>query len=345
VIGGIFLVLLAAGARLGMADRGFFAIARQNIDPSVISAVIVYFFCGLVLISQGQLAVLRSRWTLDKVPANNAILRTWPWYVFALIAVIGVLSSLLPFGGTFRLSQVLSTLIAFIYVVVFAIFRLLSLLFFFLFSLLPGGSGEEIPREMPRFQPPPIVETTEPPSEVFQYVGGALFWVMTALLLGYAAYIYFSGKGMHIGWLKRFWQMLKTRWQQVWHSYREWQTTRIGPEEEVTTSGTHGWRRRLWSRFRQGNLDPDQQVRYYYLSALEQAEESGIGRTSSETPLRYGPRLAGAIDDDDARQGIRDLTDAFVRVRYASQPTASSTLPHLKQIWHRLLDGLKRRTT
>ena len=37
---------------------------HQNIDRNVILSVVIYFMTGLVLISQGQLALLR-RWTLQ----------------------------------------------------------------------------------------------------------------------------------------------------------------------------------------------------------------------------------------------------------------------------------------
>ena len=70
VVGGILLVIFAAGSRYDLPESGgFLGVIRQNIDPTVVGAIIVYFLAGLVLISQGQLALLRSRWILQKVPS------------------------------------------------------------------------------------------------------------------------------------------------------------------------------------------------------------------------------------------------------------------------------------
>ena len=74
------LVLLAAGSRFDLPAAGFFGVMRQNIDPTVIGAIVVYFLSGLVLISQGQLALLRARWTLQKTPSAPNVLRNWPFY-------------------------------------------------------------------------------------------------------------------------------------------------------------------------------------------------------------------------------------------------------------------------
>ena len=107
VVGGVLLVILAAGSRFAMPENGLFAILRQNIDPTVVAAIIVYFLLGLVLVSQGQIALLRARWALQKTPSTQSVLRNWPFYALLLIVIIGIIAALLPLGGTFRLAQII----------------------------------------------------------------------------------------------------------------------------------------------------------------------------------------------------------------------------------------------
>ena len=124
VIGGIFLVILAAGSRIAPPQPGFFLpVMHQNIDRNVILSVVIYFMTGLVLISQGQLALLRSRWTLQKTPSAPNVLRNWPFYALTLIVVIGVGAALLPLGGTFHLARILGAIITGIRRIMFNIFQ------------------------------------------------------------------------------------------------------------------------------------------------------------------------------------------------------------------------------
>ena len=90
-----------------------------------------------------------------------------------------------------------------------------------------------------------------------------------------------------------------------------------------------------WLRLR--NLNPEQQVRYYYHAMLQRANRAGATRKDSETPLQYGPRLAEQIAaEDDDQAAIQQLTDAFVSVRYAQTSVSPEKLPMFKQLWQQL---------
>jgi hypothetical protein len=166
--------------------------------------------------------------------------------------------------------------------------------------------------------------------------------------------------------------MLRARWRLLFGAYQTWQAERVraqanreGNASEQTGGGLPGW---LGLR----GLDPERQVRYYYLALLQRAEEAGLPRKEAETPLHFAPRLAaqleakhainGTIDDhtedvpgevnasgnkviaDQAvlqanRAAIEELTEAFVQVRYAGGKVAPDRLAKLKQVW----DQLKKR--
>jgi hypothetical protein len=341
VMGGVLLVILAAGAQFDAPQFGVLGLARQNIDPIVIIAIVIYFLSGLVLVSQGQLALLRSRWTLEKTPSRESIMRNWMAYAIGLILLIGLVALLLPLGGTFWAAVIIGTAIQTIYLVILSIFQTIIGLLMLLFSLFGGESEPEEAVEQPT--PEPIVPQ-EPPEALFEmppWAGGVVFWVIIALILGYAAYIYFSDRGVHFGWLRRFWAALRGRWNELFGAFQVWQATRLRGQSgdgEAHAGGRFGGLPG-WLRLR--NLSPTQQVRYYYLSTLHRAAEAGLPRRPAETPLRYAPRLARFIEENnlehpDEEADVEELTAAFLRVRYAELNVEPDELPILKRVWQRL---------
>lgn len=343
VVGGVILVILAAGSRYDLPENGFLGAIRQNIDPTVITAIIIYFLAGLVLISQGQLALLRARWTLQKTPTTSAILQNWPVYALVLILLIGIVAALLPLGGTFYLATIITTVLSAVMDGVMGAFRFIMTLLLLLMSWLGGDPPME---EMPPPEPMPTFAPEAPPPgglEIPPWTGGVVFWGFMAALLLYAAYIYLSGKGGDLGWARRLWDMLRLRWAALFGAYQNWQADRRrAAAERAAAALARGDGRGLpgWLGLR--GLDPDRQIRYYYLSLLHRAEEAGMPRHDGETPLHYAPRLAERIHaDDESRHGIEELTEAFVQVRYAGDHVPPDRLGHVKQVWRHLRRALR----
>jgi hypothetical protein len=184
---------------------------------------------------------------------------------------------------------------------------------------------------------PPEAAATLPP-----WTGGLFFWAFAAILLGYAAYIYFSGKGTDFAWARRIWAMLKLRWLILFGSYQQWQAARLRAQAARAEEALRGNGRGLPTWLRLRGLDADRQVRYYYLALLHRAEEAGLPRRDAETPLHYAPRLAEQLEADEAnRAAIADLTDAFVQVRYAGDHVAPDRLAQIKQVWRQLKKRLR----
>lgn len=349
--GGILMVMAAAGLQVERpVNGGFFALSQQNIDPTIIAAIVIYFLAGLVLVSQGQLALLRTRWLLDRVPWSESVLRQWPLYVMLLLLIIGLLSTLLPFGGTFLLGQLLFGALNFFFNALISIFRFFMGLFLLLIAALVGEAPDSPAPEAPPPPPPPTMEPLPPAASVLpEWTGGALFWISMALILGYAAYIYLSDRGVQFTWLLTFWQMLRERWAALFGSYRQWQRNRLPgrvPADTATPEATrvHWSKRGLdWRR-----LDPTQQVRYFYLTTLELAKEKGIGRANGETPSQYAPRLTRymttnqeepeqhpeqATNESQNQEAVQKLTDAFMQARYSKKPLQKAESATLVRAW------------
>lgn len=331
IFGGMFMLLLTAGSQFGPSSNGLFAIARQAIPGAVIGSGIVYFLVGLVLIAIGRLAILRAQWQIEEISATTNISRNWPVYVVGLIAVMGITAALLPLGGTFWLARILMAIFNVIYFLVYSVIGLLIGLFM---AFMPGGGEETAPPPAEPFAPPPV-EAAQPQMEVAPWLGGAFFWIIMALLLGYAAYIYLSGKGVQFGWLQAWWQRLRVSWMMLWQAFGQWRTSTLPGDEETDADKRPGfdWRHPLRSLFR-GDMDPSQRVRYIYHSMLQEAQESGIARHPGETPTRYAPRLESAIQDPD--EPVKTITEQFVQVQYAARPAEAESIPVLEQIWQRI---------
>ncbi|MCB0161715.1 MAG: hypothetical protein KDD83_26440, partial [Caldilineaceae bacterium] len=225
VVGGLLLIIFAAGATVEVGNFRLAGLAQLEIPGIVVLAIVVYFLAGLLLISQAQLAILRARWALEHAPTVDAVTRQWPLYVGTVLILIGALAALMPLGGTYWLSRIVAGVIGGIYMLFFTIFQIFAGIFILLLSLLPFSGREATP---PPEAAQPIIPQTAPtpPPEFLEWAGGAAFWIIAALLLGYLAMVYFTDKGFRLSWLTLIWTMLRARWHQLRTTWRGWQQNR-----------------------------------------------------------------------------------------------------------------------
>ncbi|MEJ5247924.1 MAG: DUF4129 domain-containing protein [Caldilinea sp.] len=332
---GIGLILLVSTLRLGVTRPGFWSLTRLDIDPLAIGAILIYFLSGLLLISQGQLAVLRAHWTIDRVPTMPSIVRNWPIYTALVIAFFAVAAAFLPLGDTYLLSIILGAILNALFALVYLLYRLLMAAIFLLLSLLPfaGQRPEEAT------SPPPAETILREPPEMLvipPWVGGAFFWLSVLILLGYAARIYFSDKQISLAWLRRFWTRLLERWLRLVDAAARWRSQNFAPdvdEERVPAHWSTFLRRlTLWRL-----LTPEQRVRFLYFRLLEHGAAQGVARRAAETPSHYAVRLESALDASaETRADIDALTDAFIQVRYAGGAMKPDDVDALRQSWKRL---------
>lgn len=332
---GVLLVILAALMRMGVTPTTWWKLTRAEIDPTVIVLIISYFLAGLVLISQGQLAVLRAGWALQRLPISAGVQRNWPLYTLAALIVFGLLAALLPLGDTSLLATVIGAGLNLLVAVVTVIFQVLSLLLLLLLSLLPF-SGQTIP-------PPPMERAAAPAAappllEIPPWLGGVFFWSSMLLILSLAAYFYFSDRQAGLGWLQRLLGLLWLRWTQWWSGMRAWSASRIGGRTDAFSrepGASPNVRRRWPLPWRQ--LSQEEQVRRLYFEMLAQAEEHDLPRRQSETPAGYAPRLEEeAMAAAEERAAIEQLTAAFQAVRYAGHTTGAEQLASLRTAWAKL---------
>ncbi|MBI3959744.1 MAG: DUF4129 domain-containing protein [Chloroflexi bacterium] len=329
--GGVLMLMLTAGSQIGTGSNGFFAITRQAIDPLVIGATILYFLIGLILIAVGRLAVLRAQWQIERIPVETTITRNWPIYTVGLLLAAGLVAAVLPLGGTFRLAQILGWIIQALYIVVFGI---LGLLMAFIGQFLPESESAE---SAPPLGPiaPPQMEAGPGPVIVPPWIGGTLFWVILALLLGYAAYLYLQERGVTFAWLRLLWERLRQAWRGLWGEFESWRAAVVpaAQTEEAQPQGRRGpqW----WRRLQLGRMSASERIRYFYLTTLEHAQEQGVGRKPGETPLRYAPRLEDTIHEE-SEKPFSQLTDEFVEIQYAGHTFDDDSASYAQHLWQHI---------
>jgi hypothetical protein len=334
--GGVVMLLLTAGSQIGTSANGFFAIARQAIDPLVIGSSVVYFLIGLILIAVGRLAVLRAQWQIERIPAENSIARNWPIYTGGLLLIAGLIAAVLPLGGTFRLAQILNWIIQALYVIVFGI---LGLILAFIGQFMPENQPEAVPEPIGPISPPQFGPAAEQAS-VPPWIGGTIFWVILAVLLGYAAYLYLQERGFNFAWLRQFWARLVQAWRGLWSEFDEWRASAVtaSPGDEEQSQNRRG--PRWWRRLQLGRMSPAERIRYFYLTTLDQAQEQGVGRKPGETPLRFAPRLEERISEAGDKP-FSQLTDEFVEIQYAGRTVDDDSASYAQRLWQRIQQALE----
>ncbi len=334
--GGVVMLMLTAGSQIGTSANGFFAIARQSIDPLVIGASVIYFLIGLILIAVGRLAVLRAQWQIERIPAESSITRNWPIYTGGLLLIAGLIAAVLPLGGTFRLAQILNWIIQALYVVVFGV---LGLILAFFGQFMSEGQPEAVPEPIEPISPPQFAPAADQ-AAVPPWIGGTIFWIILAVLLGYAAYLYLQERGVNFAWLHQFWARLVQAWRGLWTEFDEWRTSAVaaspGEEEEPQSRRGPRW----WRRLQLGRMSPSERIRYFYLTTLDQAQEQGVGRKPGETPLRFAPRLEERISEVGDKP-FSQLTEEFVEIQYAGRTVDDDSASYAQRLWQRIQQALE----
>ena len=363
---GIVVIVLAAGSQVRPAanEGGFLTIHAQNIHPRAIVSTIAYFFAGFLLIGQAHLAALRARWALDGLAVDERRFRSWMLYVVGCVALVALVTSLVPVGDTILLLRVIT-----------AVWRVMQAFLFLLLSafgwlvnlFVSDDSGATEEPALPPFEMP---ETFQPDEEVaapgndFSYVPTLVFWAFVALAALIGSYHLLAARGFDWNWIKARLARLLGLFRRALDVGR-----RIVADVAHRVAGADVMSRPRAERRARRNMNLDEQVQFAYLSILDAAAEQGVGRRAAETPRRYAPRLAAALAATDASRAqtaaeaaaeaeaatteatavdVKGVTETFYRARYsrqASEPRdllrVRSLLEQVRNLWRRTGNDVK----
>lgn len=342
----IFVLICVGMSTIGLselfAERGFSTLARFNLHPFVLLALVVYFLAGLVLLSQGRLAMVNARWLVNGVNRPDTVNHKWPGQALRLTAGVLLLAAFLPLGSTTLMGQLLE----YLFWGIAWLLQMVTLLFFYLFTFFLSEESVTPPPYddtglvAPPAELPPPATPTPPPANTelpvpLEFFGG-LFWLVFILILAAAVVFFLRDRG---------WQIDDLRWQAWWLALKNWWGNwrkRVQEQwsalpavalslpnlEQLKPPG------REWNFLRLNALSPRDQIRYFYLSTVRRASEIGVKRSQDETPAEYAHDLKKEWPEQE--RPVDELTQAFLKARYSNQPLTPAEAELIRTSWQQL---------
>ncbi|OIO88551.1 MAG: hypothetical protein AUK03_16020 [Anaerolineae bacterium CG2_30_64_16] len=316
-------------------------LSRLGLSFESLAALIGYFLAGLLLMSQARLAVLRGRWYNQGLAVAPTVLQRWHVNsALALLLVAGV-AALLPMASTGWLSTALYGLIGFlarvVYGILMALMWLLAAILFPLRFFTTRGQPE------PMAPPMEIPSQAEAVSRLPAWLGGAVLWIVVALIGGYFLLSYLRAHGLLQGRWGRWLTQLRDWWRARW--------TRLTIAAGAITSVIRNRPRRSRHqagdgivevpRWRWGSLPPRERIRYFYLRTVRRAAERGLARPPHKTPLEFAGDLEASWPD--AEEDVRELTAAFLAARYTPGDIPLADARAAQPVWRRIMRALRER--
>lgn len=346
LIGGGVLVLCAGLSRVRVTSELGLHLSKLGLPPLLVTAIVAYFLIGLVLVSQGRLAMLRAQWLYEGAESAAELPGRWQRISLLLILAIGLAASLLPLGSTWHAGEMLAILVTalvqLLYLLVFGVFALFMALLGFLGL---GGRPEEqrllVRPELLRLEEPTAQPTGRglPP-----WLGGAGFWLVTLAIVVYALVYLLGKRGIALNWstlrglLARLWQRLRGWWLSARHLAATMQATRLSPHKDQAVK--RATRRQPWRFLRLGGLPPRAKVRYFYLSTIRRAADRGVVRRPSQTPREFAQRLEDVWPEIEL--DVEALTEAFIAARYDAVEISEPQAKDVQTVWQRIKKTLRR---
>ena len=340
--GGLVLAICAGLSRVELlpASGQLIGISHLGLSPLLQAALVTYFLGGLLLVSQGRLAVLRARWQYEGTPTDPTVVRRWGRLGLGILIAIGLIAALLPFGSSFALAQLFMAIINFLMQLTY----LMMLIFLSVLNGLLGLLGirtDEITNVIEQ-ESPPAPELLREGIQLPEWLGGMLIWLIMAGIVVYSLTAYLSGRGLHLnrGWLRWLWAWLLSRLG-FWQGKLKMVTQRVRTLVQSRRMNEAGGETAPWHFLSLRRLNPREQVRFFYLSTVRRATVHGVPRRPSETPREYEDDLK--LNWPELDQELTSLTNFFIYARYSQHELRVEEARHAQQAWKRIKALLRSR--
>lgn len=350
LISGAIMIFFAAGTTVDLPDLSLTTIrtlARLNLEPAVLAALLVYFVGGFMLLSRARFYMHYVRWLVADVTIAPQVRARWGRGTVVILAVIATVAAFLPIGSTFGGAVVLYSVVSLFYAVLNGLLLLLLVLISTVLSFF-GRSGP--PPEAPTLRPPPLLsppESVDPAraGDAVQLAVGTLVWLAVIGGVVLAVLFFARQQGYLTDWrgvrrlLDDIWQRLRAWWAALRASAES--IAQLIPRRSAESDPDDPAAPARWRYVRLNDLPPREQVRYFYLSTVRRAEEQGVPRRQSETPLEFAEDLKQQWPE--AQGDVDQLTEAFLHAQYSPQPVTVTTVNPIKATWKRVRGSLRRR--
>jgi hypothetical protein len=343
---GILFVVCAGMTRVdfsvGASGLVHVGLRGLGMRTEVVVCLVCYFLAGLLLMSQGRLAVLRGRWYNQEVEMREPLVRRWHVNSLVFVGLIALLALLLPLGSTSWLTGIVEFVIALLVRIVMLLAFLIGIFIAFLAALLSRLFGTSGPPQPPEGVAPPQVvpSQAEMAAQLPPWLGNAVLWTVVVLVAGLLLVNFLRTTGLAQGKLgKRLIEL------------RLWWRARRARINVAVAARVSGLRRRLRHARRRvvrpqeggassrGPLLPRDQVRRYYLRAIKEASDEGVVRPPHKTPIEFAEDLRAGWPETEG--DVRELTEAFVDARYSEHEIGDEEVSTAESAWRRLVRGLR----
>lgn len=349
------LLVFISGLSIAISNTGWTGLLDigRSQSSGIIINVLIYFMLGLVMLSQAQLTMLLTRWSLQKVKITSGLVKRWTKYGIILLSIITFLVLLLPtrytigfLGSVGFVIQIIANVIVFLLQLLLLIISIPILWLSSFFGIEPPNDEINPQSTMLDFGDFVNQQTTATYSwlEIIQSIA---FWVVVIVIIWYLVKTYLQDHPELLQWFRKFksFRFLLHWLTQLWHWVKGTIKSGIAllPKKQPLTQvkekspTTKKWR---WPSL--GNMSAREQILYYYLNTLKQSEKLGTVRPKSDTPTEFEPKLRKIAPNVDAE--INLLTQAFVRARYSKESFDSEQAKLVKTIWQRIYKVLKNST-
>jgi Domain of unknown function (DUF4129) len=312
-----------------MAVLGLIIAANRRVEPQTTPFVVGFFFISLLTLALGRLESLRTR---TRRPSLNT-----QWLAVLIVAAAGVVVLALLLGQIVSFDVLLiatrpifdllgAILLVLLYIIVIPLAYVVEWLVYLILALLQT-SGPHPPPQLP--------QTSDVDNALQRFFAQAFSPELIAALKAGAA-------GLAVA-LALF---VVARGLASWRPSSA-DADATNEERDSVLTFTQAWARLLaWLRglLRRASPAPDaatgvperiessdarefNTVRAIYAELLRSGEDVGVTRRVATTPLEHLPALTEALQPDAA---LRDLTTAYVRVRYAEAPATREELARLR---------------
>lgn len=341
---GIAMVIMAAGARTSIAGIGD-GVGQQ--EPVI--NIMLYFFLALVLFSQTQYSLLRGQWFWHETPIHPLLTNRWIRYSLIFFALLAFIAFLLPTQYSMGLLETLNYVLSYLIYYGSVLVQLLLLPIIWLLSISGCMRQPQIEQTPTPIAPPPgLVQppVTMPPLPWVQLLQSILFWVVFIGVIGYAIAQFIRQNPQMFALVER---IRVLRWiGSLWHWIR---TLLQGANRQMTTVFRQARTRlfparsknafsqmQLWFNFRQ--LNPRQQVIFYYLRLVDRGGEHGIRRRMDQTPFQYADTLRSNLPE--VEEDIAGITGLFIEARYSRHEIDQNQPSLVQRFWRNITRSLNR---
>lgn len=345
---GTGIVILSVFSRIELNTNILSSLTGVAYTIPVIN-VLFYFFLALLVLSQTQFALLRTRWLWQRLTISSQIAANWIRYGLLAFLILTVIVFFLPTNYSLGLLETLRIGLGYVMQLFSFLIFIFTLPFTLCLSLL-SLFGREQPQQRPE-QPQSVTQFPPgggagDPIAWLEFLRSLLFWGLFLAIIFFALRYYLSQNTALWNAITGFPLLRFAR--RVLSGMWRWLRGANRQIAEIVQEGIKRIRARRIGNpiqsarriFNLARMSPRERIIYFYLSVVQLGAEQGIERRPSQTPYDYENRLVREIPE--IHPELHGLTETFLEARYSNHPVEQNKSEQASSLWERIKAILRR---